>query len=107
MKSLLQLWQENGEKPFDAIHDDGRNFHCIGISPSDVALGWRKNGESDYWDANGAWWALIIPKKKLYAWLVNCDISVGGRIQFRYVEIEDFDWMGRVAYRVPQFDVEI
>lgn len=82
MKTLKELWDENGQKPFDAIVvlvDDGKchKFHCTGISPSGAAVGWKENGTPDQWNSGMPFAQLDKPPEPRFL-AYHIKIRVGG-----------------------------
>lgn len=103
MKSLKQLWEENGCKPFDAIRGN-HAFHCEALSPGCHAIGWDINGNHGNWfNFENKDWELITPKKKLYAYLIE-HVYIKNNYYLTYLSNECPQNDG---HRVPQFDIDI
>ena len=79
LKTLAQLWQENGEKPFWATFIDSRYgtqyFYCMGKNPvcNGYAVGVNNNGFTLLHGADTCVWSFCEdptkPKPKMRIWL--------------------------------------
>lgn len=69
--TLEELWNINGEQPFDAVDNDEYIFHCIGMAPAGIfrASGWGPDGRSDIFTHNEAVWKLHKSKPRMVAWM--------------------------------------
>lgn len=68
LKTLRELWEQNGCKPFVAISNSGERFHCTGIAPSDFAVGWDSHSFVNVnvgHSADALLWSLHKPEPKL------------------------------------------
>lgn len=65
-KTLLELWKEAGEKPFDAVvvASDNEKFHCVCIAPDGDALGWDAHGTAYIHSTKWSKWKFAPPKKR-------------------------------------------
>jgi hypothetical protein len=79
MKSLKQLWEENGEKPFWAESAHGY-FYTQFVSPKGMALGWTEAEELNWWNAEMKTWTLCDDptKPKMRVWRAIQDSHLGG-----------------------------